>query len=246
MKHQLGLLISFLFLASATTLATATSPSYQNWSRKANRFFDNEEWASASAMYTLMLSERPDSAAVWGNAIVAAGMQNLPERQTELFNEALKAALPLDSIFNAIRSSSFSIMQTDLYERFLINIQKHEPWMERVINNRLLDYYTFRDNGPGMVRLSNIMLAGLPDNERFLYSLAKGQLLCGDIASAVKTYNEIVSLNPESLDALLYLGNYYAGIPAQRNEAIYFLSNAMRISPTPYLQRKLDSLRHKN
>lgn len=245
MKHRAIFFISALMLACSLSAAD-TSTSYSSWSRKANRFFDNEEWASASAMYTLMLSERPDSVAVWGNAIVAAGMQNLPDRQIELFNGALKAALPLDSVFNAIQSSSFSIMQTDLYERFLINIREHEPWMERVINRRLLDYYTFRDNGPGMVELSTIMLAGLPGDERFLYTLAKGQLLCDDIDSAIKTYNEIAKLYPQSLKALLYLGNYYAAIPSHNAEAISFLSRAQQIQPAPYLQQKLASLQHKH
>lgn len=241
MKHRAIFIISAFMLAS-TLSASDISTAYNSWSRKANRFFDNEEWASASAMYTLMLSERPDSVAVWGKAIVAAGMQELPTRQIELFNGALKAALPLDSIFNAIQSSSFSIMQTDLYERFLINIKEHEPWMERVINRRLLDYYTFRDNGPGMVELSTVMLTGLPGDERFLYTLAKGQLLCGDIESAIKTYTEIAQLHPQSLKALLYLGNYYAAIPARNAEAISFLNRAQQIQPAPYLQQKLASL----
>lgn len=239
MKKCIFILISIL--ASAYSLS-ANNSTYDSRSRKAERFFNNQEWASASAMYTLMLDEHPDSVSVWGKAIVAAGMQNNPQNQIELFNKALKAAIPLDSLFNAVRFTSFSIMQTNLYEHFLITLKEKEPWMERVVNNRLLDYYLFRDNGPGIVELSCIMLDRLPDNERFLYTLAKGQLLCGDIDSAIKTYSEISRLHPESLDALLYLGNYYASVPSQHEKAIAYLSRAQNIQSSPYLKQKIKHL----
>lgn len=232
-------LIFFPLLILAALLQAATP--YDVTARKADRFFTYGEWASASAMYTLMLHERTDSASVFGHAIVAAGMQRLPDRQIELFNRALDVHQPIDSILRATERASLRADSAALYEQFLYTVRESDPWLQRIIDSKLLTYYQFRDNGPGIVTLSLIMLEGLPDDERFLYSLARGQLLCDDIPSAIDTYRRINRLYPRSLDALLYLGNYYAATdPAL---ARTYLTQALDIRWTPYLAARLSRLK---
>lgn len=238
MNRILNILI-FLTLSAASSSAATTTP-YSVLADKANRFFQNKEWASAAAMYTLMLDSRIDSVPVFGNAIVAEGMIGNRDRQLELLNQALNARLPIDSILTATEQASFAIGQTSLYEQFLLSVKTNEPWLTRVIDGYLLRYYNFRDNGPGIVAMSRIMLAGLPDDQRFLYALARGHLLCGEITKAIDVYSKIVSLNPLAYDALLYLGNYYADNDPKK--ASHFLRRALNIRYTPYVAARLKNL----
>lgn len=237
MKRSLALLALLL-----TMLPVWSETTYSTLSAKAARFFALGEWASASAMYTLMLDQRTDDASVFGHAIVAAGMNDDTKRQIDLINQALNVHQPIDSVLLATQRASLSAEQTSLYERFLFSIKEHEPWLNRVADSYLLNYYLFRDNGPGIVAMSETMLAGLPDNERFLYTLAHGKLLCGDITSAIDTYKHIVELNPEAYDALLYLGNYYAGQPGKETEALSYLSRAQQIRHTPHVESLISKL----
>lgn len=222
--------------------AAAVTP-YATLSDKANRFFQHREWASASAMYTLMLEQRRDSAGVYGDAIVAAGMMKQPDRQNELFTDALNAHLPIDSVLQATEEASLRAEQSSLYEQFLYAVKEREPWLNRIIDARLMSYYSFRDNGPGLVTMSEIMLSGLPDDERFLYSLARGKLLCDDISGAIDVYRRIITLYPSSRDALLYLGNYYA--PTEPQAALSYLEKALEQRYTPYVAAKIARLKSK-
>lgn len=239
MKHLLT--ATLIVIASAIASAASSTP-YDQLAVKAARFFSYGEWPSAAAIYSLMLEQRTDSVGVFGRAIVAEGMSGNRERQIQLLTQALNAHQPIDSVLTATEQASFAIGQTSLYENFLLTVKENEPWLSRVVDGYLLRYYSFRDNGPGIVAMSEIMLAGLPDDERFLYSLARGKLLCGDLPAAIDTYRRIVSLNPEAYDALLYLGNYYASDGNDPLQAIDFLSRALKIRFTPYVDKKLKTL----
>ena len=234
--------ISLLLCALLTGVTANSATPYDVTARKADRFFSYGEWASASAMYSLMLDERTDSARVFGNAIIAAGMTKQPEQQIELFTRALDAHQPIDSVLRATEQAALRADSAALYEQFLYTVRQSDPWLSRVIDSKLLSYYLFRDNGPGIVTLSRVMLEGLPDNERFLYSLARGQMLCDDIPSAIDTYRHINSLYPGSLDALLFLGNYYA--TREPELARGYLQKALDIRWTPYIAAKLSKLEH--
>lgn len=232
---------TLVFILIFATLGAAATD-FVTRSAKASRFFAHHEWASAMAMYSLMLDERPDSAAIWAHAIVAAGMQQLPDQQIDLLTSALNHGVPIDSIFSGVDSASMQVGHNALYEQFLTLVKEREPWMERVVNLRLLNYYSWRDNGPGMVTMSEIMLAGLPDDERFLYTLARGKLLCSDVEGAIDVYEHIARKHPKSLEALLYLGNYYSGITHRHDEALGYLRRAYAIKPTPYIDRLIYTL----
>lgn len=236
MKRIISILTLILLMAGIP-LHAATS--YQTLQQKAARFFGLGEWASASAMYSLMLDQKVDDPDVVGHAIVAAGMVGETDAQISLLTRALNAHLPIDSVLRATETASFDAGQTSLYEQFLFSVKEHEPWLSRVVDAYLLNYFTWRDNGPGIVRMSRVMLAGLPDSEQFLYSLAHGQLLCGDIAGAIATYRRIVKLNPKAYDALLYLGNYYIEADSTRSLGRDYLRRAQAIAPTPYVDQTL-------
>lgn len=226
-------------------LLAADKPSYDALAAKADRFYQHEEWASAAALYKLMIEARPAEASLYGRAIVTEAMREKPQEEIVLFRKALANHVPFDSVFASVERESFGLGQTDLYERFMENVKSSEPWLKRTVNGYLLRYFSYRHNPDGMIEYSKMLLQGAPDNQSFLYTLAQGYLLKGDFKEAMDTYSRIVSLDPNSYESLLYLGNYYASssAPGSRQLAQQYLSRADSLRSTPYLCRTLTHLK---
>jgi hypothetical protein len=167
-------------------------------------------------------------------------------QQISLSRYAFSSHVPFDSLFQAVERVSFSIGQTSLYERYLIIVRSHQPWFARAIDAYLLRYYTFRRDAPGMIAYSLRMLDHVPYNLQFLYSLAQGYLFDGQADRAIETYLKIVSIDPTSTDALLYLANYYydrrGAAPANADKALAYFRQAQSRKPTPYIDSRIAEL----
>lgn len=241
---------TFLIIAISLLLPLgAAAIDYPAIERKAARFYADHEWASALAMYELMLSERPDVTATYGNAIVAAAVTSQPSTEVALLEQAMRHRVPLDSLFSSVETRSFALGRADIYEEFLLLVKERQPWMTRNINARLLDYYTFRREPDKMIEMARLMLDGLPDSIQFLSLLARGQMMRGDTADSLATYRHILQLDPDNYDALLELGNYallqYDATPSDtsaRDSAITYLTRANALHPTPYVTAALARL----
>lgn len=241
---------AFLFLIISLLMPVgATAIDYPAIERKAARFYADREWASALAMYELMLSERPDVTATYGNAIVAAAVTRQPSTEVALMEQAMRHRVPLDSLFSSVETRSFALGRADIYEGFLLLVKERQPWMTRNINARLLDYYTFRREPDKMIEMARLMLDGLPDSIQFLSLLARGQMMSGDTDESLATYRHILQLDPDNYDALLELGNHallqYEADPsdtASHDSAITYLSRANALRPTPYVTAALTRL----
>lgn len=245
--RNLLLLISIL-VPAISAWAEQSADAYNATATRAARFFRYREWSSASALYSLLIEMKPDVPANYARSVVALGMIDQPDHQTDITNRALEAHVPLDSIFTNVRTISFDIGQTSLYEKYLLLIKHREPWQARIVDRYLLDYYTFRRDAKGMIEYSLLMLDGLPDDRTFLSSLAQGYLLDGNYPMAIDTYRRIVDIYPDDNVALLYLGNYYAAKasadnPQATSMAIDYLSRAARLAPAPYIESTLARLR---
>ena len=66
---------------------------------KAERAFGYGEWASAAAIFDLMLEQKPDVPGTYGRAIVANGMRDATSEQMRLLSQALDNHVPFDSVF---------------------------------------------------------------------------------------------------------------------------------------------------
>lgn len=229
--------------------AMAVGTSYNELKTKAERFFDQREWASASAMYYLMLDQEPKIAETYGHAIVAAGMRDDRQDQLRLMREATLAYVPFDSVFNEVERVSFSLGKTDLYEDFLLMVKAQDPWMTRTVDQRLMAYYSFRRNPQRTVEYAQIMLQGMPDDVGYLASLAQGQAGLGRWDEALATWKRILEIDPVNYDALLEIGNYnYMQWERDkrcgecRAEALSHLDRAQQLHATPYVARMMLSL----
>ena len=223
---------------------------FQTLKVKAERFFNEREWASASAMYGLMLDERPADRSLYGRAIVASEARHDSSSVVGLMNKAIKYGVPFDTIFEGVRRESFSIGKAELFEQFLLRVKANHSWMSRSVDNSLMNYYAFRHNGPMMVRYSKIMLEGLPDNAAFMKILAQGYLLEGKNGEAIATYRRILAFSPTDYEALLYLGNYYYMLAGEnhnneeyRANARAYLGKAYELRPTPYVKKLLGEIK---
>ena len=231
-KLLIALLATVMALPALRALGPA--PTLDELGIKAERYIAQKEWASAAAMYSLMIDRRPDSAALYGRAVTAAAMRGIESEQLTLLHQALTSHVPIDSLFAAVQQSSFSLGQSSLLEHFLILSAKAEPWMSRKIDASLLDYYTFRRDGAAMIEYAEKLLKGLPDSEQFGLRLAQGYFIEGRDAEAVATWQSVLEHHPESLEALLYLGEMSRRTGDTAAARSYF-TRANNIQPSPRL-----------
>lgn len=238
----------FLFILAVSALA-ASATDYEALRVKADRFFEQKEWPSAAAMLDLMLDKHPDVASTYGRAIVVAALRGDTVAEMELMNRSIVNYVPFDSTFAAVRSVSFSLGKTNLYEDFLLRTKMSEPWLARTVDAYLMRYYAFRCNPAKMVEYSRLMLKGMPDNVDFLSTLARGLMLDGNAGGAVDTYQRILDIDPGNYDALLEIGNYNymcwrenKSDRAALSRARAALSQAQTIRATPYVSETLDDI----
>lgn len=242
MKHLLYLILS------VAAMMPSTAADYRTIATKAQRFYGQKEWASATAMYWLMLEEKPDNPDTYSHAIISAAMQSDTTAQLALMEKAMQHHVPFDSIFTAVERESFSVGQGKLYENFMKHIKEAQPWLSRNIDGYLLRYYTFRKDADRMVEYSNIMLDGMPDDTGYLTTLAQGYMLGNKPHEAMSTYRRILFLEPDNYNALLELGNYnlilfrQTGNETYRKEALSMMRRAEALRPTPYITSVITGL----
>lgn len=238
------LIIFFAAIVILTT--TGANSNYETIATRAARFFHYQEWASAGALYSIMLAEHPEVVSTYGHAIVAAGMLADTAKQADLTAFAFESHIPIDSLFSSVEKTSFSIGQTSLYEQYLLYTKSHTPWLTRIVDAKLMRYYSFRRDPKGMIEYSKIILAGNPNSLQFLYSLAQGYLLNNQTEEAIDVYKRILSIDDYSLEALLYLANYNLDLaesdPQALDKAIAYFTKAQKISPSPHIDASLSRL----
>lgn len=233
--------ITIALLLSAVVIFTTAQTAYSRLETKADRFFNQKEWAQAAATYYQMLDQQPEVAATYGKAIVASAMRNDTVAEMSLMAKALENKIPFDSILSRVKSTSFNLGKSNLYGDFLLRVKDAYPWMRRPIDNYLLRYYTFRHDGKKMMEISEVMLQGAPDNIGFLSTYAHGAMLCGDFSRGEATYKKILELSPDDYDTLLSLGNFYR-LNREFDKAVPLLQRAFTQYPTPHLQQILNGM----
>lgn len=234
-------------MTAASAAQPAAADEISTMKARADRFFQYKEWGSSGALYTVLATKKPDGTEFYGRGIVASGMLADTAQQQMLTDMAIASHVPIDSLFASVERNSFSIGQTSLYERYLLECKATTPWLTRIVDACLMRYYAYRRNPSGMIAYSEIMLRGNPTNEDFLYTLAQGYLLSGQMSKAMDTYLTIVQLNPRAYEALLYLANYHLASASSDRiaaaQALAYFEQASTIRPTPYIGREIARLR---
>ncbi len=216
---------------------------YSRLEMKADRFFNQREWAQASATYYQMIELHPEVAATYGKAIVANAVKGDTIAEMDLMVKALNAKIPFDSVLSRVKSTSFQLGKSNLYGDFLLRVREAYPWMRRPVESYLLRYYCYRQDGPKMMEFSRIMLQGDSLNVGFMQSLAQGAMLSGEYSEALSTYNQILEISPDDYNTLIALGNFHLLDIAEADSTLapIYLSRANKIKSTPYVEKLLKS-----
>lgn len=226
-----------MLCAVAAPLCRAALP-YDSISAKADRFYAHKEWRSASAMYELMLDERPAVASTYAYALTAAGAVGDTVAQSRITRLALRHGVPVDSVFVGVGNASVALGEPQIFVRYVNSVAASEPWLKRAACASLLRYYVWRRNGPETVKYALLMLDGLPDDVGFLRCLAQGYLDSGNLAGAEGVYNRILEVDPDDYDSLLYLGNA-ALQRGDKKAGAEYLRRAYSVKQTPYVESLL-------
>lgn len=201
-------------------LSTYGINDYATLEKKAQRFYANQEWNSTSAMYELMLAQRPKELDVYVHAIVVAGIRKMPNDEIEFMNRTELYGLPLDSVFSGVRRISLSLAKPEVYIDFLELVKTKQPWLTRNINMQLLDFYLFRSDADGIINMASTLLNGSPTDINFLAAMGKAYALKGDFVASIDWYKKVLVIEPENYNAILILGNYYYNTASQQLKAL--------------------------
>lgn len=219
---------------------------------KANRFYRHEEWANAVAMFRAILQRDPKDVTTYGRSVVVYGVISDREAQISLLEDTQKYALPLDSLFAAVRTSAYEIGRPEQLVEFMELVKTEQPWLKRNINIRLARYYDSRNNAEKMIAMSDTLLAVNPNDPSMLRIKARGLLLLDRYDEAMTAYKRIVSLDASDYDSLLTLGVYYSSEVDRRSlplssqeaaEARKYLALADALRPTERVAAMLDRLK---
>lgn len=232
----------FVAVCVMASLAARAAVDYDVTAAKAARAFAAREWASAEALYGLMLDQRPDCDSTYVTAIVASSLLGHSDMASHLLTEAMKAGVSFSRLMGGVKTVAFEVGEPDVYEDFLLRSQHDCPWLARAIDAELLSYYMFRRNGSRTVSYAEKMIAGLPNSVEYLSALAEGYVMLGDFPRAVETWKRILGIDGDNYQTLLKLGNYY-DISGDRAEALNYLGRADHLRPTPFVTERLKALK---
>lgn len=196
-------------------------------------------------MCNLMISERPDLAEPYGLGIVAYEMMGDTINPMGLLDKAMRYGVPLDSVLTGVKRQSFAVGRGLMYEHFMLQASRQNPWMERPLEAYLLKYYDQRQNGEKIVEYSQKLLRGSPRNTGFLLTLANGYMLIGQQDKAIEAWQKILGIDPRNFDAMLCLANIYS-LDGNSDEALRYFRQAYEVKATPYVCEKIKEIEKKS
>jgi len=202
---------------------------------KADRAFINSEWSGASALYMLLSDKNPSAPLPYARLIIAQEMRSDSLGCTATMERALANAVPLDSILEPARSAAFTLKRPELYEKLLLRLQNSLPYLHRVLDIRLLRYYTLRRDPDLMAAYSRRMLAGNPRDIDALATLAEAAMMTGDMPAAIAGWEKILEISPDNYQALAALATVLAD--SDREKAAGYARRALTIRPNNLLEK---------
>lgn len=233
------LLFFTLLLCAAGAIAAQTAD--KALADKADRAFVNREWAGASALYMLLSDKEPSAGLPYARLIVAQEMRADTAGSAASIERALSHSVPLDSVLKPAREAAFSLSRPDLYENLLLRLQRSLPYLHRVIDIRLLRYYTLRRDPAKMADYSRRMLTGNPADTDAIATIADAAVMEGDTDAAIAAWERILAIDPVNYNALAALANTLASTDPVRAAA--YAERALAIRPNNALSALLRSLK---
>lgn len=244
--------ITLLLLACLSiSVVSAHRPDYKNIQIKADRYFKFEEWRNALAMYELLLDENAKDAETYSKGIVVSGIIKENNLQNSFLERAEKNVIPYDTLFVKVKKYSLSLGKASVYTDFMLRVRDSKPWLERIINIRLLDFFQFRNDADNIISIATALLKATPNNVQFLSALAEGYMLKSEFEKSADCYKKILLVDKENYEAIVNLGNYFDSFPKIEEDSVSMrrtanalscFRKAMELNPTPYVKKRVFEL----
>lgn len=215
--------------------AWAAEPTNATLAAKAQSAMSQKEWASAQALYLLLEDREPENASAYAGHMVASEMRGQRQEALGTLTRAIHAGVPLDSVLDPFRSRVRMMGEPQFYPELLKEGARELPYMSRVFDARLLDYYAFRRNTAGTIEYANKLLTGLPTDTRFLLMLGEAYMDQGNMPAALDAWERVLAADPRNFYALTAIGNYLYLQGSDR--AFPYLERAYAEHPTPFVAR---------
>lgn len=204
-KYALTFIILFI-----STLLSAIEIEENKLIDKANKHIENMEWKEASALYDIIISQKPDSLNLYIPAIVASAKTDNYNHVVDIVVISEKNGIALDSILDNLLTYTTKIGNTEIYEKTILSLQEKQPWFEKLFNKQLLEYYKKRHYNIKAIEIADRIIKNKPANIKEIMTIKANCLNeLGDIDSAAIVMSEILAIDSTFYDARLYLGNYY-------------------------------------
>ncbi len=236
-----NLLLSLALLFPTLALSAAEAPD-STLSVKAERAFIYREWPNVTALYMLLADRTPDQGLPYSRIVLSQYMRSDTATTTAILEKALANNVPLDSVLRPLCDDAFTIGRPEIYEQFLLRMQRSLPWLYRVADIRLLDYYTRRRMPAEMVEYGRRRLALHPDDISALNTLAQANVLQNNLDAAAECWRRILEIDPTHYTALAALANYYS--TSDPCVAAGYARQALAIRANTALQKIAEKCRH--
>lgn len=207
MRRNLFLCLALYFAAIAVSAAETPDSTLIV---KANRAYTYREWPNVTALYMVIADRSPEQALPYSRIVLSQYMRGDTATTASVLEKALASNVPLDSVLRPLCDDAFTIGHPEIYEQFLLRMQRSLPWLHRVADIRLLDYYTRRRMPAEMVEYGTRMLALHPGDTSALDTLAQAYVLQNNLNAAAECWRRILEINPKHYTALAALANYYS------------------------------------
>lgn len=248
-KSSMKQLVLILFVFIGFAVSGREPADYDVLSERAERYFKYKEWGSALAIYQMMIVDRPEAVEPYYKAIAAGAMLGDGEVQMDMFERTQQHGVSLDSLFNGVRKVSFTMGTAKAYEEFLLLVKDRQPWLSRNVCIYLLDYYMYRNDSQNVKEITQELLEHTPDNVEYLKCFANACMQLGDFENMEIYFKRVLEIDSHDEDALVALGNYYAGMLLGQIEpdsikynreqlarlSLETLSKACNMNASPYL-----------
>lgn len=229
-------------LVVLATLAAHTQTRGNTPDARAARAYENSEWASAAALYSIAADRNPSCTRAYVRSSISYAVRGDTSEAVSAIERALANAVPLDSLLDGLRVEAFALKMPAMYTMLLDRAGDTMPWLRRPLDLHLMHYADRRHDPDGMERYARRMLAGLPADSTARSILARAHTMQGQLDQAEAEWLRHIGHHPADHTAMIELGNLYVA-KGDKDRALHFLERARQIRPTPYVEILIQRLR---
>lgn len=177
--------------------------------RKANTYFNNEEWVMANKFYSSLIEEYPKEYSYYPYAIVSIAQADSTAALIPYIKQSQISGAELEPLLAEIRNLARKVGNSSVYVRTLNELKREQPWFTNLADRLLVSHYLFQKEYAEAKLLIGSLIERFPTSIEIKKAQAELLQQSGNIYGAIEEYRTILEQKENDLDALLYLGGHY-------------------------------------